>query len=244
MSLCTGCFLGTASKPTAERNSQTVLLQLPGANVLIDCGEGTQRQMLRVGARCDDLSGVFLTHHHVDYIYGIGGVIYAALLHTGLDALRVYGPALTLEKARSLAAVVAPQLQDRLEWIEVAPGDIVRSAYFECACFPTFHTGVSLGYALTVRGGKLAFVGDVGLPHASAEEIIASSVESADVLVSDAAHITATEAAGIARKARVKALYVMPISRHTSEQEAWQQASALFSNVYVPRDLDRFPIEL
>jgi len=200
--------------------------------------------VLKVGASCADLSSVFLTHHHIDHIYGLGGVVFAALLHTNLHLLRIYGPAFALEKARPLATVGAVDFQNRLSWVEVAAGDVVRSMHFQCTSFPTFHTETSLGYAFEVGGKKLAFLGDVGLPNASAIETIVSFVEDADVLVSDAAHISAVEAARIAQRAQAKALYLMPISWDYSECEIRQQASAVFSNVYVPNDLDGFPIEL
>jgi ribonuclease BN (tRNA processing enzyme) len=244
MGRCCGTFLGTTSVPTAERNSQSILLQSPEASILVDCGEGTQQQMLKAGARCADLDSVFLTHHHIDHIYGLGGVVYAALLHTDLDRLTIVGPALALEKARPLAAVGATSWQDRLEWIEVAAGDVVRTPHFWCTCFATFHTETSLGYLFEVGGAKLAFLGDVGLPDPSAVETIASFVADADVLVSDAAHIGAVDAARIAQRAHVKALYLMPISWECSEQQARQQARAVFSNVYVPSDLDKFSVEL
>jgi ribonuclease BN (tRNA processing enzyme) len=244
MGLCTGTFLGTASVPTAERNSQSILLQFPETSILVDCGEGTQQQMLKAGARCVDLDGVFLTHHHIDHIYGLGGVVYAALLHTDLERLAIYGPAPALEQARPLVAVGAMSFQDRLEWIEVVAGDVVRAPHFRCTCFATFHTETSLGYVFEVDGVKLAFLGDVRLPDLSAVEAIVSCVEDADVLVSDAAHISAVDAAQIARQARVRALYLMPISWEHSEQQARQQATAVFSNVHIPSDLDRFTVGL
>ena len=209
MGLCCGTFLGTESVPTAERNSQSILLQFPETSIIVDCGEGTQQQMLKAGARCADLDSVFLTHHHIDHIYGLGGVVYAALLHTDLDRLAIYGPALALKKARPLVTVGATSFYDRLEWIEVGTRDVIRTPYSRCTCFATFHTETSLGYLFEVGGAKLAFLGDVGLPDPSAVETIASFVEDADVLVSDAAHISAVQAARIARRARVKVLYLM-----------------------------------
>jgi ribonuclease Z len=244
VALCCGYFLGTTSVPTVDRNSQSILLRLPGTSILVDCGEGTQRQVLKVGAQCADLSVVFLTHHHMDHIYGIGGVVYAALLHTSLDRLTIYGPTTALEKARPLVAVGTADLQDRLEWVEVRAGDTICSAHLTCTCFATFHTDTSLGYAFEVSGKKLAFLGDVSLPNASTVEAIASSVENADVLVSDAAHISAIKAAQIARQARVGALYLMPISWGQTEDQVRQQASAVFPNVYIPKDLDRFEVGL
>jgi ribonuclease BN (tRNA processing enzyme) len=243
MGSCCGTFLGTGSVPTAKRNSQSILLQFPGTSIIVDCGEGTQQQMLKAGARCADLDSVFLTHHHIDHIYGLGGVVYAALLHTDLKRLAVYGPALALKKAHPLATVGATSFSDRLEWIEVVTGDVIRTPHFRCTCFTTFHTDTSLGYLFEVGGRRLAFLGDVGLPDPSAVEAIVPFVEGADVLVSDAAHISAADAARIAQKAHVKALYLMPISWEYSEQQAWQQARAVFSNVYVPNDLDRFSVE-
>lgn len=244
VSVCYGYFLGTGSIPTAERNSQSILLELPETKILVDCGEGTQRQILRLGKSWDRLSGVFLTHHHVDHIYGIGGLIYGALLHTGLDTLKIYGPSPALQKARSLADTVDSGFRDRLEWIELTARDTIKSEHFECVCFNTFHSGESLGYAFQIGRGKMSFLGDVASPNESALESIISFVMGSDVLVSDAAHITEVEAAAIARTAEVKTLYLVPVSYDFPEAEILQRARKIFPNVYIPNDLDRFVIKL
>src|SRR2546423_10102596 len=77
-------FLGTAaSTPSAERGLPAVLVQAAGERFLIDCGEGTQRQMLRAGVGFRRLKHILLTHAHLDHVLGLGGLIATlALLQT------------------------------------------------------------------------------------------------------------------------------------------------------------------
>lgn len=68
-------FLGTsASVPSAERNHPALLLEAAGKRMLIDCGEGTQRQLLRSGAGFRRLDRILLTHGHLDHVLGIPGL--------------------------------------------------------------------------------------------------------------------------------------------------------------------------
>ena len=69
-------FLGTAaSTPSAERGLPAVLVGAGSARFLIDCGEGTQRQILRAGTGFRRLGHVLLTHAHLDHVLGLGGLI-------------------------------------------------------------------------------------------------------------------------------------------------------------------------
>src|SRR5256885_15928982 len=68
-------FLGTAaSTPSAERGLPAVLVGAGSARFLIDCGEGTQRQLLRAGSGFRRIGHVLLTHAHLDHVLGVGGV--------------------------------------------------------------------------------------------------------------------------------------------------------------------------
>jgi ribonuclease Z len=69
-------FLGTAgSLPTPERNPSAVLVNREGDMILFDCGEGTQRQMMRARTGMMRLTHIFLTHLHADHILGIPGLL-------------------------------------------------------------------------------------------------------------------------------------------------------------------------
>lgn len=244
MNTCYGYFLGTASIPTPDRNSQSTLLELPEGKILIDCGEGTMRQMLCHCGSCENLLTVFLTHHHIDHIYGIGGVVYGALQHTNLKVLRIAGPQNAIQNARSLIEVVGSHLINRLEWLVLVHGSVITSESYECICFHTFHTDDSLGYAFRIGKAKLSFLGDVSIKNGSAIDRICPFVSESDILVSDATHIEASEAATIAKRAKVKKLYLLPVSWDYPEHISRDSASKIFPNVSVPRDMDSFSFNL
>ena len=85
-------FLGTsASRPTVERNVSSLAMIREGETLMFDCGEGTQRQMMRYGisfALCD----IFFTHMHADHMLGLTGLIRTLALQGRTDAMNLYGP--------------------------------------------------------------------------------------------------------------------------------------------------------
>ena len=85
-------FLGTAgSVPTVQRAPASVLVRRGGDRVLIDCGEGTQRQLLR-SVGLPDVEHVFLTHYHADHFLGLPGMLKTFALRGRDVPLTVYGP--------------------------------------------------------------------------------------------------------------------------------------------------------
>src|SRR5580765_5792641 len=86
-------FLGTsAAAPTAERATSATLIRRGGERVLVDCGEGTQRQLLRSDVGLVDLEHVFLTHFHADHYLGLPGMLKTFALRGREVPLTVYGP--------------------------------------------------------------------------------------------------------------------------------------------------------
>ena len=68
-------FLGTAAAvPSAERGSPALLIARGSARFLVDCGEGTQRQLMRAGLGFRGLGHVLLTHAHLDHVGGLAGI--------------------------------------------------------------------------------------------------------------------------------------------------------------------------
>ncbi len=85
-------FLGTAaSRPTVERNVSSLAVVREGETLLFDCGEGTQRQMMRygIGFAVDD---IFFTHFHTDHLLGVVGLTRTMQLQGRTEPLRLWGP--------------------------------------------------------------------------------------------------------------------------------------------------------
>src|SRR5215208_2196968 len=101
MSLTLG-FLGTAaSRPTVERNVTSLAVVREGETLLFDCGEGTQRQMMRYGVSFT-LQDIFFTHLHADHLLGVIGLLRTMALQGRAEPLRLWGPkgaARTLKRA-------------------------------------------------------------------------------------------------------------------------------------------------
>lgn len=145
-------FLGTsASVPTAERNHPALLVEAGGHRILVDCGEGTQRQLLRSGAGFRRLHRLLLTHAHFDHILGIPGLFSTLRLRQSDDLVTVHGGSDTLDVVvRMLAGLWgegrAP-IPLRLE--PLTPGRFFDADEFMIDCFQVRHRDTdSYGFAL------------------------------------------------------------------------------------------------
>jgi ribonuclease Z len=89
-------FLGTsASVPSAERNHPGLLVEAGSDRILVDCGEGTQRQLLRSAAGFRRLDRLLLTHDHLDHVLGIPGLLSTLRLQQSTGAVTVHAGAST-----------------------------------------------------------------------------------------------------------------------------------------------------
>ena len=141
-------FLGTsAARPTVERNVSATAVVREGETLLFECGEGTQRQMMRYGISFA-LSDIFVTHFHTDHFLGIVGLLRTLGLQGREEPMRLYGPRgakRVLDHALSLGVERAPF---DVQVVELAPGDRVQRADYDIVAFATQHGRQSLGYAL------------------------------------------------------------------------------------------------
>ena len=141
-------FLGTAgAAPTAQRGLTAFLVRRGGVAILIDCGEGTQRQMLRSGAGLVDVDEILLTHLHADHYLGLPGMLKTFALRGREAPLRVYGPS-GLETLMRVLHPVIGRVGYELELVELEPADWIGHEEFRVESFATSHDIPSLGYAL------------------------------------------------------------------------------------------------
>lgn len=86
-------FLGTSSMvPTKTRNHSGILLSYKGENILLDCGEGTQRQMRLAGIKPARITRIFLSHWHGDHVFGLPGLLSSMGADGAEQTVFIYGP--------------------------------------------------------------------------------------------------------------------------------------------------------
>ena len=139
---------GTAgSVPSARRGLPAVLVRRGGDRLLFDCGEGTQRQLLRsVGLL--DLDSVFITHFHADHWLGLPGMLKSFGLRERSEPLSVYGPPGLADLMKAMR-VVYGRLPYELSIVELAPAQTVQRDGYFVAAIPVSHKGAaSFGYVL------------------------------------------------------------------------------------------------
>jgi ribonuclease Z len=149
-------FAGTAgSVPTARRGMPSILVRRGGDRILIDCGEGTQRQLLRSSGLLD-LTDVFLTHYHADHWLGLPGMLKTFDMRDRDRPLTVHGP----PGLRDLMALMRPvygRTRYELSFVELEGGAVLRRDGYGLAAFRVAHRVPALGYALVEdeRPGRL-----------------------------------------------------------------------------------------
>lgn len=297
-------FLGTsASAPSIHRNLPSQMVLYQDHRFLIDCGEGTQRQILQSGLGFKRLNRILITHSHLDHILGLGGLISTFARWETIEYLEIYGGRATLERVRDLIfGVVLRGARPPMEliFVEVTPGKVLEADDLEVFAFPVQHRGpgcfgylfrekprrpflvekaealgvpagperrrLVAGESVTLPDGRvihpdqvlgpsrpgacLAHVGDVARTDGLAE-----FVRAADLLVIEATyleaeaemarefgHLTARQAALLAREADVRQLVLTHISRRYRDWEVLEEAQALFPETVIARDFDRFQI--
>lgn len=144
-------FLGTsASAPSARRGLSAQVVKHDEYRFLVDCGEGTQRQILQSGLGFKNLSRILLTHGHLDHILGLGGLLSTFLRWEAIDQLEVYGGRSTLDRVHDLLYGVVlrgNQPPMPLHLNEIKPGKFFETDDFTITAFPVTHRGPDcLGY--------------------------------------------------------------------------------------------------
>jgi len=298
-------FLGTsASAPSVKRGLSAQVIQHDEYRFLIDCGEGTQRQILQSGIGFKRLSRILITHGHLDHILGLAGLLSTFMRWETIESMEIYGGKAALERIHDLLyGVVLRGVQPPMpiQMIPLEPGVFFQESDFRITAFPVYHRSPdSLGFlfeenarrpflpekaeelrippgpwrrdlvegkAVTLPDGRviepdmvlgelklgtrLAYIGDVG----SVDSLV-EVVRGVDTLVTEAtyleeerdmarqfAHLTARQAADLARRAGVRRLILTHISRRYREKDVLQEAQAVFPDTAVARDFDTYTVK-
>jgi len=141
-------FLGTgAACPTVDRNVAGLAVQREGETILFDCGEGTQRQMMRYGVGFS-FTEVFFTHFHADHMLGITGLLRTMGLQDRTAPVTLYGPR---GAHRILGAAMSLGIERNkfpVEIVEIRAGDRLQRDEYDIVVFETQHRADTVGYAL------------------------------------------------------------------------------------------------
>ncbi len=152
-------FLGTsASAPSAKRGLSAQIVKHDEYRFLIDCGEGTQRQILQSGIGFKQLTRILLTHGHLDHILGLGGLMSTFMRWEAIEELEIFGGKSAIERVRTLINEVVlrganPPMQ--LHFREIGPGVLFETDDFMVTAFPVTHRGPDcLGYSFEEKARR------------------------------------------------------------------------------------------
>jgi len=141
-------FLGTAAaQPTLRRNLTGLSVRRDGEMWLVDCGEGTQRQLIHYGAGFD-VSAIFFTHFHADHYLGAIGFLRTLSMQDRTEPLDVYGPKPARALLKTMLFTGAERFHFEVRIHEVQPGEPVRRQGCSWVPYATDHRTPSVGWAL------------------------------------------------------------------------------------------------
>ena len=141
-------FLGTAaSRPTVGRNVSSLLVQREGELLLFDCGEGTQRQMMRFGTGFG-MHDIFFTHMHADHFLGVIGLLRTMGLQGREEPIRLWAPRTSGEVLQQAVNLGVERVPFEVAIGELEPEERVSRAGFDVVAYAVQHGTNALGYAV------------------------------------------------------------------------------------------------
>ena len=224
-------FLGTsASAPSAKRGLSAQIVKHDEYRFLVDCGEGTQRQILQSGTGFKNLTRILLTHGHLDHILGLGGLMSTFMRWEAIEELDIFAGRATMERVRALLDGVVlrgnqPPMPFRMN--EIKPGLIFDAADFTITAFSVSHRGPDcLGYVFEGKARR-PFLNDkateLGVPFGpERRELVAGN----EITLPDGKRITPEDVLGPVQKG-VKLVVVGDTGKIDNLIEVCKDADAL-----------------
>jgi ribonuclease Z len=297
-------FLGTsASAPSIHRGLSAQLIAHNEYRFLVDCGEGTQRQILQSGLGFKRMERILITHGHLDHILGLAGLVSTFLRWETIDRLEIWAGRWALDRIHDLLfniVLKGTRSPFDLQLKEIKAGPLLQADDFTLTAFPVHHRGTgSFGFAFeekshrpflaeraaalgvpagpirrdlvagqpvtladgrvvspedvlgpALAGTRFVHVGDCGdtsnlLPIVSGVDGLVIEATYLDVeaeMAREFGHLTAGQAARLAREAGVKQLFLTHISRRYREREVLEEAQRIFPGTVVARDFDTYKV--
>ena len=144
-------FLGTAAaRPTVSRNVSSIVIQREGELLMFDCGEGTQRQMMRYGTGFN-LADIFFSHLHADHFLGVIGLLRTMGLQGREDPIRLWTPEGSQSILETAVGLGVERVPFAVEIAGLSPGQVLDRGAYTIVPFATRHGGLTLGYALVEK---------------------------------------------------------------------------------------------
>ncbi len=162
-------FLGTSSMvPTKERNHSAVLVSYKDEGLLVDCGEGTQRQLKMISINPNKITKVLITHWHGDHVLGLPGLIQTLGASEYSKELQIYGPEGTKHHIEAMGKAFVFEERIRIKVVEVKPGIFFENEDFALEAFSLRHGIPTVGFNLIEkekRKIKKESIKRLGLPE-------------------------------------------------------------------------------
>jgi len=291
-------FLGTSTAiPTKNRNHPAIFVKFNEENILIDCGEGTQRQFKKAGINSGKITRILITHWHSDHTAGLPTLLESLYMSEVRRKIFIYGPKGTKEKIKYLENIYGP-FKLNLE-IEEVSGEFLNLEEFKIKASQMNHgiptnaysiilkdrlkldktklnkyrlpnspllQKLKLGKDITYQGKKIKS-SEVSFKEKGKKisiildtefnERTISLAKDSDLLIAESSfldnerekareykHLTAKQAATIAKKSKSKKLALIHISQRYEKRinEIEKEAKSIFKSVIIPKDFDRIEI--
>lgn len=197
-------FLGTsAARPTVERGVSALAIVREGETLLFDCGEGTQRQMMRYGVSFG-LDDIFFTHTHSDHVLGLPGLLRTMALQGRTEVLRLWGPRGSGKSLRQCISLGGDRLSFPVTVTEIDAGAALQRTDYQILTFPVDHAGArALGYAVAEFDRLGRFNPDLARRLGVPEGPLWGRLHKGEtVTLADGRTVTADDLVGAARRGR------------------------------------------
>ena len=187
-------FLGTsASAPSVRRSLPAIVVKHDEFRFLVDCGEGTQRQILQSGIGFKRLNRILITHGHLDHILGLAGLLSTFLRWETIEELEIYGGKSALERIKDLLFGVvlrSTRAPMPIHFNQVKPGVIFQKGDLTITAFPIKHRNTdSFGYVFEEKGRRPFLVDEADRLGVPPGPLRGQLVRGNDVVLEDGSRI-------------------------------------------------------